>query len=91
MHNVYINAIVGNFVLKISLLTPPRGVTGKFFWGGKVIFPDFFPGVKCFFPVENFHFGRPKTNFSHFQKWKAKQKQQNKTKQKKNKGSLLIL
>ena len=30
-----------------------RGVTGKFFWGGRVIFPDFFPGVKCFFPVEN--------------------------------------
>ena len=26
------------------------------------------------FPVENFHFGRPKTNFSHFQKWKAKKK-----------------
>ena len=24
-----------------------RGVTGKFFWGGRVIFPDFFPGVKC--------------------------------------------
>ena len=31
--------------------------------GGKVIFPDFFPEVKCFFPVENSHFGRPKTNF----------------------------
>ena len=42
-----------------------KGVTGKIFWGGKVIFPDFFPGVKCFFPVENFHFGRPKTNFIH--------------------------
>ena len=26
-----------------------RGVTGIFFWGGKIIFPDFFPGVKCFF------------------------------------------
>ena len=45
-----------------------------FFWGGKVIFPDFFPGVKCFFPVENFHFGRPKTNFSGFEKWKEKKK-----------------
>ena len=42
--------------------------------GGKVIFPDFFPGVKCFFPVENFHFGRSKTNFSAFEKWKAKKK-----------------
>ena len=29
-----------------------RGVTGIFFWGGKVIFPDFFHGVKCLFPVE---------------------------------------
>ena len=49
-----------------------REVTGKFFWGGKVVFPDFFPGVKCFFPVEKFPFGRPKTNFRHFQKSKAK-------------------
>ena len=30
--------------------------------------------MKCFFPVENSHFGRPKTNFCHFQKWKAKKK-----------------
>ena len=59
-----------------------RGVTGIFFWGGKVIFPDFFPGVKCFFPVESSHFGRPKTNFRRFQKWKQKK---NKTKQKKKK------
>ena len=51
-----------------------RGVRGKFFRGGKIIFPDFFPGVKCFFPVENFHSGRPKTNFSGFEKWKAKKK-----------------
>ena len=51
-----------------------RGVTGIFFWGGKVNFPDFFPGVKCFFPIENSHFGRPKTNFCRFQKWKAKKK-----------------
>ena len=35
-------------------------------------FPDFFPGVKCFFPVENSQFGRPKTNFSGFQKTKTK-------------------
>ena len=44
------------------------GVPGIFFLRGKVIFPDFFPGVKCFFPVENFHFVRPKTNFSGFEK-----------------------
>ena len=49
-------------------------VIGIFFWGGKVIFPYFFPGVKCFFPVENFHFRRPKTNFSRFQKWKGKKR-----------------
>ena len=51
--------------IKNKLLSP-RGVTGKCFWGGNVIFSDFFPGVKCFFPVENFHFGRPKPNFSGF-------------------------
>ena len=28
--------------------------------------------MKCFFLVENFHFGRPKTNLSCFEKWKAK-------------------
>ena len=43
-----------------------RGVRGIFFRGGKVIFPEFFPSVKCFFSVENSHFGRPKTNFSGF-------------------------
>ena len=51
-----------------------RGITGKFFWGGKVIFPDFFPGVKCFFPIENFHFGGPKTNFPGFWKVRSKKK-----------------
>ena len=35
-----------------------------FFRRGKVIFPEFFPGVKWFFQVENYHFGRPKINFS---------------------------
>ena len=53
------------------LETPDRGVTGKFFWGGKVIFPDFFP-------EENFHFVRPKTNFSGFEKWQAKKKKKKK-------------
>ena len=45
-----------------------RGVTGIFFGGGKLIFPDFFPSVKCFFLVENSHFGTPKTNCSGFEK-----------------------
>ena len=64
----------------------PKGVTSIFFWGGKVIFPDFFPDVKCFFPVENSDFGRPKknskTNFCRFQKWKAKKKKKKKKKKK---------
>ena len=34
-----------------------RAVRLIFFRGGKVIFPDFFPDVKCFFLVENSHFG----------------------------------
>ena len=62
-----------------------RGVTGIFIWGGKGIFPDIFPRVKCFFPVKNSHFGRPKTNFHCFQKWKAKKK-----KKKKRPSPLLI-
>ena len=33
-----------------------RGVTGKFFWVGKVTFPDFFSGMKCFFPGRKFPF-----------------------------------
>ena len=48
--------------------TVNRGVRGIFFRRGKDIFPDFFPNVKCFFLVENSHFGRPKTNFSGFEK-----------------------
>ena len=51
-----------------------------FFWGGRVIFLDFFPGVKCFFLVENFHFGRPKQNLVVLKS----------DKQKKRKGPLLI-
>ena len=39
--------------------------------------------MKCFFPVENFHFGRPKTNFSGFEKWKGKRKKKKKRKEKK--------
>ena len=66
-----------------------RGETGIFFWGGKVIFPDFFPDVKCFFLVENSDFGRPNTNFLRFQKWKAK-KTKTKTKQKKRSSPLSV-
>ena len=62
----------------------------KFLGGGKVILPDFFPGLKYFFLVENFHFGRPKTNLSRFEKWEAKKKERKK-KERKKKGPLLCL
>ena len=56
-----------------------RGATGIFFWGGiKSFFLIFFPAWNGFFPVENSHFGRPKTNFRRFQKWKAKKKKKKK-------------
>ena len=37
-----------------------RGVRGIFFRGGQSHFSCFFPGVKCFFPVENSHLVDPK-------------------------------
>ena len=60
-----------HYSLRTTISTLTRGVRRIFFRGGKVIFPDFFPSVKCFFPVENSHFGRSKTNLSGFEKWKA--------------------
>ena len=49
------------------------GITERIFRGGQShFFRIFFPGVKCFFPIGNFHFGRHKTNFGHFEKWKKK-------------------
>ena len=50
-------------------------MTGNFFegGGGKSFFL-IFSQREMFFPVENFQFGRPKTNFSGFEKWKAKKK-----------------
>ena len=41
---------------------------------GRSYFSSFFARRKMFFPSKNSHFGRPKTNFHHFQKWKAKKK-----------------
>ena len=52
-----------------------RGVRRISFKWGKVSFPDFFPGVQCFFPVENSHFGTPKTNFSGLKSEKQKKKE----------------
>ena len=61
-----------------------RGVREKIFGGGaKSFLLIFFPGVKCFFTVENFHFGRPKTNLSRFEKWKERKKERKKEKKRK--------
>ena len=38
----------------------------------------FFAGVKCLFPSRNFHFGRPKINFSGFKSEKQKKKKKKK-------------
>ena len=57
--------------------------------GAKSFFPDFlFPSVKCFFPVEKSHFGRPKTNFSAVVLKSEKHKKQ-KTKKRKGKKKVL--
>ena len=50
-----------------------RGVTGIFFRGGTVIFPDFFSRRDTLFPGGNSHFGRPKSNSSGLV-WKVKAK-----------------
>ena len=69
-----------------------RVVREIFFRGDKVIFPDiFFPGVKCFCPVENSHFGRPKTNFSGFQKRSKTKKKKKKKRAKKKKKKKKVL
>ena len=77
--------------LTVLSLCTTMGITGIFFWGGKVIFPDFFfPAWNAFFLVKNSHFGRPKTNFRRFQKWKAKKQNKNKTKQNRKKKKKVL-
>ena len=49
-----------------------QGRKRNIFQRGQSHFSWFFPGVKCFFPIENSHFGTPTTNFSGFEKWKKK-------------------
>ena len=55
--------------LNLFAYLPTRGVRGKFSEGAKTFFLLFFLRTKCLFPVENFLFGRPKTNFRGFEKW----------------------
>ena len=50
-HTVYTHAstscgripFLGEKNIRDGVILVHRGVTGKFFWGGKVTFPDFFP------------------------------------------------
>ena len=87
-NNINIHSLSPSLLVYYSVAhaVDDRGVTGKFFWGGKVIFPDFFPGVKCFFPGRKFPFWYTQNKFDSF--WKVKSK---KTKNKNKKKPLLIL
>ena len=60
-----------------------QGRNRHIFLRGQSHFPDYFPGVKCIFPVRNSHFGRPKTIFRRLQKLKAKKKKKKKKKKRK--------
>ena len=72
-----LNSLVQPFLTEqINNMQHRQGRNSHIFLRGKVIFP----GVKCSFPVENSHFGRPKTNFRRFLKWKAKKKKKKKKK-----------
>ena len=59
-----------------------QGRNRKIFLRGQSHFPDFFPTWNVFLPVGNFHFGRPKTNFSGFEKWKERGGEKKKKKKK---------
>ena len=52
-----------------------QGRNRKIFLRGQSYFS---PAWNAFIPVGNFHFGTPKTNFSHFEKWKQKKKKKKK-------------
>ena len=54
-----------------------QGHNRKIFLRGKVIFPDFFPGVKCFFPSRKFSFWYTQNKFLPF--WKVRCKKKKKT------------
>ena len=64
-HNfkIYFTKENWNSNMSLESMVINRDVRGIFFTGDKIFFPDFFPGVKCFFLVENSHFGRPRKNF----------------------------
>ena len=55
-----------------------QGHNRHIFLRGQSHFSWYFSQREMFFPVENSHFGKPKTNFCRFQKWKAKKKKKKK-------------
>ena len=80
-----------------SIVVQDRVITGKFFWGGKVIFPDiFFSWREMLFAGRKFPFWLTKNKFQWLLKLKSKQtnkqtnkqikQNKNKTKQKKPKN-----
>ena len=58
----------------MSIQSPLQGGKRNIFQRGQSHFSWFFPSVKCFFPVENSHFGTPKTNFSGLKSEKGEKK-----------------
>ena len=70
MYLIFHKSLNSSSLLNVSCFSCIQGRNRNIFlMGAKSFFLIFFSGIKCFFPVENFHFGRPKTNFSGFEKW----------------------
>ena len=59
--------------------TFPQGHNRHIFLRGQSHFSWFFSRHEMLFLGRKFPFGRPKTNFRHFQKWKAKKKKRSST------------
>ena len=66
-----------------SGVMPRQGHNRHIFLRGQSNFLWLFSQREMLFLVKNSHFGRPKTNFSHFEKWKAKKKKKKKKNRKK--------
>ena len=72
--NVYLCFVCICFLFCFCCFTERPGTNRHMFLRGQSFFLIFFPGVKCFFPVANSHFGTPKTNFRRFKSEKKKKK-----------------
>ena len=60
--------------INVGVLQKEQGCNRYIFLRGQSHFSWFFSRHEMLFPGRNSHFGRPKTNFCRFQKWKAKKK-----------------